>query len=120
MNSLHQLPDILSAIISFMFRAYREGSNTKISAHQIYELTGGYPEWIVKTPPEHVDGIIAAFEKLNQRWPGFLTPVHPPKPEPEDRMTILWIMNPSVIWQQGNWFITPTMEEVYRVAGASW
>lgn len=103
-----------------MFRAYRDGSNTKISAHQIYELVGGYPELIVKTAPEHVDGIITAFDKLNQRWPGFLISVHSPKPEPADRNTVLWIMDPTVIWKQGDWFITPTMEEIHREAGATW
>ncbi len=102
-----------------MFGAFREGGRIDVQSYQIYEGIKDLPAVKYKLSPEIVDGIVAALDKLNQRWPGFLTPVPPPKPEPVDRLTVLWIMNPSVIWQQVKWFITPTMEEVYRVAGAT-
>jgi hypothetical protein len=119
MNKKPKLEDVLSAVLSFTFRAYREGNNNEIQSYLVYEGRNEYSE-VYKKLPEHIDGIIAAFGKLNQRWPGFLTSVHPPKPEPANRNTVLWIMDPTVIWKQGDWFITPTMEEVYRVAGATW
>ena len=44
MNKKPKLEDVLSAVLSFTFRAYREGNNNEIQSYLVYEGRNEYSE----------------------------------------------------------------------------